>query len=92
MGIDYRVVTTASAAAQKLIGYSDLKAKQMDVVMGIVSDRDVFTTLITRCGKICVMVACPTLTTRHFLYSLSQVCGIASLQPRSNGDAIAAQV
>ena len=39
------MVTAASAAAQKLIGYSALKAKQMDVVMGIVSERDVFTTL-----------------------------------------------
>ena len=35
------MVTAASAAAQKL-GYSALKAKQMDVVMGIVSERDVF--------------------------------------------------
>ena len=43
-----RLVTAASAAAQKLIGYSALKAKQMDVVMGIVSERDVFTTVITR--------------------------------------------
>ena len=45
------MVTAASAAAQKLIGYSALKAKQMDVVMGIVSERYVFTTLITRYGE-----------------------------------------
>ena len=36
------MVTAASAAAQKLIGYSALKTKQMDVVMGILSERDVF--------------------------------------------------
>ena len=42
------MITAAAAAAQKL-GYSTLKAKQMDVaiVMGIVSERDVFTTLIS---------------------------------------------
>ena len=45
--VEGRVITTASAAAQKL-GYSALKVKQMDVVMGIVSERDV---LITRYGK-----------------------------------------
>ena len=44
------MITAASTAAQKL-GYSSLIAKQMDVVMGIVSDRDVFTTLITRYGQ-----------------------------------------
>ena len=44
------MVTAASAVAQKL-GYSTLKAKQMDVVMGIVSECDVFTTLNTRYGK-----------------------------------------
>ena len=42
------MVTAASAAAQKL-GYS--AAKQMDVMMGIVSECDVFTTLIRRYGK-----------------------------------------
>ena len=96
IGIEGRVVTAASAAAQKL-GYS---SKQMDVVIGIVSERDVFTTLITRYGKsLCygismVMVACPPLITRCFSYSLSQVRGILSLQPRHNGDsvAIAAQI
>ena len=87
------MVAAASAAAQKL-GYSALKAKQMDVVMGIVSESDVFTTLITRYGKVCVMVACPTLTTLHlrrgaFSYSLSPGRGIASLQRRHNGDSVA---
>ena len=38
------MITAASAAALKL----GLKAKQMDVVMGIVSEHDV---LIKRCGK-----------------------------------------
>ena len=45
------MITAASAAAQKL----GLKVKQMDVVMGILSERKV---LIKRCGK-SVMVACP---------------------------------
>ena len=41
------MITAATAAAQKL-GYSTMKAKKMDVaiVMGIVSEGDVFTTLI----------------------------------------------
>ena len=69
----------ASAAAQKLIGYSALKAKQMDVVMGIVSERDVFTTVITRYGESLCYGRLPY--TKHFSYSLSQACGIASLQP-----------
>ena len=38
------MITAASAAAQKL----GLKVKQMDVVMGILSEREV---LIKRCGK-----------------------------------------
>ena len=38
--IEGTVITAASVAAQKL-GYSALKAKQMDVVMEIVSERDV---------------------------------------------------
>ena len=42
-----KVVNAASAAAQKL-RYSALKVRQMDVVMGIVSERDVFTTRITK--------------------------------------------
>ena len=52
-GIEGRVITAASAAAQRL----GLKVKQMDVVMGILSEREV---LIKRCGK-SVTVACPTL-------------------------------
>ena len=58
--------------------------------MGIVSERDVFTTLIMTYGKTCVIVASPTLlyTMRRFSYSLSQVRGIASLQPRHNGDSV----
>ena len=45
------MITTASPAAQK-IGYSALKPKQMDVVMRIMGEHDVFTTtLITRYGK-----------------------------------------
>ena len=59
------------------------------VIVGIVSERDVFTTLNTRYGKVCVMVACSTLMARHFLYSLSQVRGIKSLQPRHKGDSVA---
>ena len=43
-GIEGRVITAASAAAEKL----GLKVKQMDVVGGILSERDV---LIKRCGK-----------------------------------------
>ena len=43
------MITAASAAAQKL----GLKAKQIDVVMGIVSERDVFTTLIMRASTTC---------------------------------------
>ena len=50
IGIEGRVVTAALPAAQKL-GHSGLKAKQMDVVMGIMSERDVVTTLNTRYGK-----------------------------------------
>ena len=82
------MVTAASAAAQKL-GYSALKVRQMDVVMGIVSERDVFTTLNYEIWEVCVMVACPTLTTRCLSYSLSQVHGIASLQLRHNRDSVA---
>ena len=48
-----------------------------------------FTTLITRYGKVCVMVASPTLTTRRFSYSLTQVRGIASVRPRHKGDSVA---
>ena len=44
------MITAASAAAQRL-GYSTLKAKQIDVVMGIVSGRDVFAILPTGYGK-----------------------------------------
>ena len=44
------MVTAASAAAQKL-GLLSSERKQMNVVMGIVSESDVFTTLIMRCGK-----------------------------------------
>ena len=43
-GIEGRVITAASAAAQKL----GLKVKQMDVVGGILSEHEV---LIKRCGK-----------------------------------------
>ena len=67
-----------------------LKTKQMDVVMGIVSERDV---LIKRCRKSLLwhrLHRLPALTTmRRFSYSLSQVRGIASLQPRHNGDSVA---
>ena len=35
-------------------------------------ERDVFTTLRDM-GKVCVIVACPTLTTRRFSHSLSQI-------------------
>ena len=44
------MITTASAAAQRL-EYSALKAKHIDVVMGIVSRRDVFAILPTGYGK-----------------------------------------
>ena len=37
----------------------------MDVVLGIVSERDVFTRDM---GKVCVIVACPTRSTFHILY------------------------
>ena len=39
-------------------------------------------------GKVYVIIACPTLTTRRFSYFLSQVRGIASLRPKHNGDAV----
>ena len=39
-------------------------------------------------GKVCVMVASPTLTTRRFSYSLTQVRGIASERPRHKGDSV----
>ena len=39
--------------------------------------------------EICAMVASPKLTTRRFSYSLSQVRGIASVQPRYEGDLVA---
>ena len=45
-----RVITAALAAAQRL-GYSTLKVKQMDIVMGIVSGRDVFAILPAGYGK-----------------------------------------
>ena len=79
-GIEGRVITAASAAAQEL----GLKVKQMDVVMGILSEREV---LIKRCGK--SLLWSPALHLRRFLYFLSQVRGIASLQPRRNGDSVA---
>ena len=72
------MITAASAAAQKL----GLKVKQMDVVMGILSEREV---LIKRCGK--SLLWSPAL--RRFSYSLSQVRGIALLQPRRNGYSVA---
>ena len=74
------MITAASAAAQKL----GLKVKQMDVVMGILSEREV---LIKKCGK-CLLWS-PAVHLRRFSYSLSQVRGIASLQPRRNGDSVA---
>ena len=54
--IEGRVITTDSAVEQKL-DYSFLKAKQMDVVMGIVSERNVFTTLreMGKIGYICLL-------------------------------------
>ena len=79
----------ASAAAKKL----GLKVKQMDVVMGILSEREV---LIKRCGK--SLLRSPALhalfifsitSSGRFSYSLSQVRGIMSLQPRRNGDSVA---
>ena len=73
----FRKITAASAAAQKL----GLKVKQMDVVMGILSEREV---LIKRCGK--SLLWSPAL---HAFHTLSQVWGIASLQPRRNGDSVA---
>ena len=72
------MITAASAAAQKL----GLKVKQMDVVMGILSEREV---LIKRCGK--SLLWSPAL---HLIKTfLSRVWGIASLQPRRNGDSVA---
>ena len=70
----------ASAAAQKL----GLKVKQMDVVMGILTEREV---LIKKCGKSLLWL--PALHLRRFSYSLSQVWCIVSLQPRRNGDSVA---
>ena len=82
------MITAASAAAQKL-GYSTLKAKQMDVVVGIVSEHDVFTTLITRYGK-CLSYGRLLYTYDEALFIFSsQVCSIASLQLRPNGDSVA---
>ena len=60
------------------------ESKQMDVVMGILSEREV---LIKRCGK--SLLRSPALHLRRFSYSLSQVRGITSLQPRRNGDSVA---
>ena len=73
------MITAASAAAQKL----GLKVKQMDVVMGILSEREV---LMKRCGK--SLLLSTALHLRRFSYCLSQVRGIASLQPRRNGDSV----
>ena len=69
-----------TAAAKKL----GLKVKQMNVVMGILREREV---LIKRCGK--SLLRSPALHLRRFSYSLSQVRGITSLQPRRNGDSVA---
>ena len=74
------MITAASAAAQKL----GLKVKQMDVVMGILSEREV---LIRRCGK--SLFWSPALHLKLFSYSLSQVGVPTSLQPRRNGDSVA---
>ena len=83
--IEGKVIPAVSAAAQKL-SYLTLKAKQIDVVMGIVSKHDVFTTLNMRYGKLCY-IRLPYKVL--FIFSLSQVRGIASLQPRHNGDSVA---
>ena len=54
-------MTAASAAAQKL----GLKVKQMDVVMGILSEREV---LIKRCGKSQLWSPALHYDTFHILY------------------------
>ena len=60
-GIESRVITAASAAAQKL----GLKVKQMDVVKGILSEREV---LIKRCGKSLLWSPALHLRRFHILY------------------------
>ena len=70
------MITAASAALQKL-GYSALKAKQMDIVIGIFSERDVFTTLITRTGESLCLIWSPAVHLRqgafHILYHKFEV-------------------
>ena len=70
IGIECRVVTVTSAGAQKL-GYSALKAKQIDVIMRIVSERDVFTILITRYGE--------SMSYGHLLYTYDEAVVIFSV-------------
>ena len=78
------MITGASPAAQKL-GYSTLKAKQMDVVMGIVSERDVFTTLITRYGNSLCYSRLPYTYDEAFFHILYHKFAV---QPRHNGDSM----
>ena len=67
------MVTAASAAAEKL-SYSTLKAKQMNVVMDIMSKRNVFTTLIMRCGKsLCYGHLPYTYDEALFIFSITNV-------------------
>ena len=55
-------VSAAAAAAAHKLGYSALKAKQMEVAMGIMSGCDVFVILPTGHGK-CMLLL--TLYLRH---------------------------
>ena len=58
------MITAASAAAQKL----GLKVKQMDVVLGILSEREV---LIKRCGKSLLRSPALLLIKTLFIFSIT---------------------